>query len=156
MASVGVWILVTLGVAPVGAAAEESVGAAAQEPAPSAGPLTSPAGIQSEDPSAHLQYASILFYRGRQLLSPLGDREAALAVFRVVEAELLEARRLSEQHPDGVERRLLRSQCAFLLGDLHFFVFEDHALAQAFYQESLEQFPDHAGALEALKRFPAP
>jgi hypothetical protein len=110
-------------------------------------------GINSADPSAHLNYASILFYKGRQEMAS-GDQGMSTETFKEMEAELLLALQLSESQPDGLERRLLRSQCAFLLGDLQLFIFKDSQKAKTFYQQAVEQFPDHQGAVAALKRLP--
>jgi hypothetical protein len=108
--------------------------------------------IQSDDPAVHLNYATILFYKGRGQLGQ-GQAEAATVTFQEMEAELTLAMTLSEQDADSQRRQLLRSQTAFLLGDLHFFVFKDRDKAKAFYEESVKNFPEHHGAVEALKRF---
>jgi len=108
--------------------------------------------IQSEDPAVHLNYATILFYKGRGQMGQ-GETDAAKATFREVQAELELAMKLSEQDPDDMRRQLLRSQAAFLLGDVSLFVLKDRDKAKAFYEESIKHFPQHAGAVEALKRF---
>ena len=134
------------------AASPPAVPGQSSAPASGAAAAAAPATIQSDDASVHLTYASILFYKGRSLLQA-GDREHAERVFKTVEAELRDALRLSEHDEDAQRRGLLRSQSAFLMGDLYFFVFNDAATAKAFYQESLQDFPEHEGAREALKQF---
>jgi len=116
------------------------------------GPSARTSVVTSQDPSAHLNYASILFYKGRRLLQS-GDHEGSEAVFKEVEQELLLAARLSDNDTEDLRRRLLKSQCAFLLGDVYLFVFKDRQKAKAAYQDSLGHFPEHDGAREALKRF---
>ena len=108
--------------------------------------------IRSEDPAVHLNYATILFYKGKGQMGQ-GQADAAKVTFQEVETELNLAMTLSEQDADDQRRQLLRSQAAFLLGDLNFFVFKDRDKAKAFYQESIKNFPEHSGAVEALKRF---
>ena len=110
---------------------------------------------ESDDASVHLNFASILFYKGRRLLQT-GDATAGGAVFKVIEQELQLALQLSEHDPNERRRQLLRSQSAYLLGDVNLFVFKDHEKAKAFYEEALRYFPEHDGAIEALKRFGAP
>ena len=113
---------------------------------------TASAEIRSEDSAVHLNYATILFYKGRGQMGQ-GETDAAKTTFQEAEAELNLAMTLSERDTDDQRRQLLRSQAAFLLGDLHFFVFKDRDKAKAFYQESIKNFPEHSGAVEALKRF---
>lgn len=107
---------------------------------------------ESSDPSVHLNYASIIFYKGRSLLQG-GDKEAGEAVFEDVERELRLAMKLSESDTDERRRALLNSQSAYLLGDVYFFVFNDREKAKASYQEALRYVPDHDGAVQALQRF---
>ncbi|MBI4004447.1 MAG: hypothetical protein HY353_05435 [Candidatus Omnitrophica bacterium] len=116
--------------------------------------LTGTAGaeIHSDDPAVHLNYATILFYKGRGQMGQ-GQADAATVTFQEMEAELNLAMTLSERDADDQRRQLLRSQTAFLLGDLHFFVFKERDKAKAFYEESIKNFPEHHGAAEALKRF---
>ncbi len=122
--------------------------AATTAPAPVAGGYASP--VDSTDASAHLHYASILFYKARLALAE--DEPTGRALFQEVEAELQLASTLSHAISDQVSRSLLRSQCAFLRGDLSLYITGDPEKAQAYYQESLRNFPDHAGAAGALER----
>lgn len=107
---------------------------------------------ESSDPSVHLNYASILFYKGRNLIQA-GDKEAGETAFKEVERELRLAMKLSESDTDERRHALLNSQSAFLLGEVYFFVFNDREKAKASYQEALRAIPDHDGALQALQRF---
>jgi len=107
---------------------------------------------ESSDPSVHLNYASILFYKGRALMQA-GDKEAGDAVFKDVERELRLAMQLAESDTDERRRALLNGQSAFLLGEVYFFVFNDRDKAKASYEEALRSIPDHDGALQALQRF---
>lgn len=107
---------------------------------------------ESSDPSVHLNYASILFYKGRTLIQA-GEKEKGEAVFKEVERELLSAMKLAALDTDAQRRALLDGQSAFLLGEVYFFVFNDRDKAKTSYQEALRYVPDHHGALEALQRF---
>jgi len=107
---------------------------------------------ESSDPSVHLNYASILFYKGRSLIQG-GDKQGGDAIFEDVERELRLAMKLSESDTDERRKALLNSQSAFLLGEVYFFVFNDREKAKASYQEALRYVPDHDGALQALQRF---
>ena len=81
-----------------------------------------------------------------------GDQVKTQAAFRQVEGELVEALKDAGQEPNVQARKLVSSQSAFLLGDLYFYVFRDAAKAKRFYQDALQFFPQHDGAIEALKR----
>jgi hypothetical protein len=116
--------------------------------------LTSTAATE-DDPSVHLNTASILFYKGIGLLRN-GNKPDSETIFRSVEHELLTAIRLSEQDANAHRHNLLRGQCAFLLGDVYSFVFSNPTIAKAFYQQSVRYVPDHTAAVEALKRLDAP
>ena len=119
--------------------------------ADAAQPAATPASeVESTDPSVHLNYASILFYKGRRLFQT-GDVEQAKAIFKDVERHLREALRLTAQDQDPVRRQLIESQAAFLLGDVHLFVWSDEPAAKAFYEQALAAYPEHDGAREALK-----
>jgi tetratricopeptide (TPR) repeat protein len=107
---------------------------------------------ESSDPSVHLNYASILFYKGRSLIQA-GEKEAGEAIFEEVERELRLAIKLSESDADERRKALLNSQSAYLLGEVYFFVFGDRDKAKASYQEALRAIPDHDGAIQALQRF---
>ena len=106
--------------------------------------------IDSRDATTHLTFATILFYRGLRLMRT-GEPEAARVVFFAIEKELLMASRLADTDQDDRRRGLVKSQCAYLLGDLAAFVLVDKDKAKAFYQEALTYFPEHDGAREALK-----
>jgi len=107
--------------------------------------------IHSEDPSVYLNYASILFYNGQQLLRN-GKDEEAKAVFHNAEQALHVALQRSEADQDQLRRSLLRSQASFLLGELNFFVLGDKAKAKTFYEAALRECPQHAAAVAALAR----
>jgi|GEM_PF-3807732 len=110
-----------------------------------------PAAAAEDDPSVHLNTASILFYKGIDL-SRGGKKSEADAIFKEVEQELLMAIRLAEHDANAHRRNLLSSQCAYLLGDLHAFVFANPAAAKMFYQQSVRYVPDHTAAINALQR----
>ncbi len=129
------------------AQAPEQPAAAAQALTPSLGGVE----LSSQDPAAHLSYASILFYKGRRMLGAGATAEGE-AIFREIEGELHTALKLADQDQDASGRRLLQSQCAFMLGDIRYFVFHDPLTATEFYREALAYFPEHDGASEALKR----
>ncbi len=107
--------------------------------------------IDSQDPSAHLTYASILFYKGLGLLQS-GKSEEGQAVFHTIEGELLLALKLSEPNRDAPDVKLVRSQSAFLLGEVTLNVFKDNAKAKQFYEQALREYPEHDGATRALAR----
>lgn len=121
-------------------------------PAPSAGrPLPKSAEISNEDGATHLAYATILFYKSRDLMAQ-GKRDEAQGVFMEVGQALRTALKRTESGPDTLGRALVRSQAAFMLADLSFYVFQDPAGAKTFYEESLRAISDHAGAQRALDR----
>ncbi len=103
----------------------------------------------SQDPAAHLNYASVMFYKGVGLLQA-GKADESRAVFQAVEAELRLAMELSEPKRAEPDTRLLRSQCAFLLGEVTLNVLNDRDAAKAHYEEALREYPEHDGALRAL------
>jgi len=107
--------------------------------------------IHSEDPSVYLNYATIVFYNGQQILRS-GKREEAQVVFRMAEEALHAAPRLTETDHNQLRRSLLRSQASFLLGELNFFVFNDKEKAKAFYEDALRECPQHAAAVAALAK----
>ena len=107
--------------------------------------------IHSEDPSVYLNYATIVFYNGQQLLRN-GKSEEAQTVFRNAEQALDTVLRLSEADSDRLRRSLVRSQASFLLGDLNAFVFGDKGKAKTFYEAALRECPRHAAAAAALMR----
>ncbi|MDP3703021.1 MAG: hypothetical protein Q8R78_01325, partial [Candidatus Omnitrophota bacterium] len=107
--------------------------------------------IHSEDPSVYLNYASILFYNGQQLLRG-GKSEEAQTVFRNAEQALHSALQRSEADQDPLRRSLIRSQSSFLLGELNFFVFGDKEKAKTLYEDALRECPQHAAAVAALGR----
>jgi len=113
-----------------------------------------PAASTEDDPSVHLNTASILFYKGVGLLRS-GNKPDSETIFRDVEQELLTAIRLSEHDANAHRRNLLRGQCAYLLGDVYSSVFPNPTAAKAFYQQSVRYVPDHAAAVNALKRLDA-
>ena len=103
------------------------------------------------DPSTRLTYASILFYQARRLMQ-IGNQAAAQDAFRRVEHELVIALKNANHEPDLLAQNLVGSQSAFMLGDLYMHVFQDAVKAKQFYQDALKFFPEHDGAIEALKR----
>ena len=120
-------------------------------PAPVAVPSMSGVNLSSADPTVHLNYASILFYKGRRLMQE-GNLASGEAVFREVEGELHQALTLAEQDPDASGRAILQSQSTFMLGDIAYFVHHNGKQAVEFYRQALTYFPQHDGASEALKR----
>ena len=131
---------------PAARSEEPSVGAAQAQALPQA-----VSDIHSEDPSVYLNYATVEFYNGQQLLRGGKDQEAK-AVFRNAEQALQLALQLSESDQDSVRRSLVRSQSSYLLGDLSFCVFGDKAKAKTFYEDALRECPQHAAAIAALAR----
>ena len=107
-------------------------------------------GADPHDPEIRLNYASIRFYRARRLL--LTDIPAAQLEFKGIEGQLIAALQLSEADEAHPGKQLLRSQSAFMLGDLYWYIFHDSARAKTMYQDALRYFPEHDGASEALKR----
>jgi hypothetical protein len=107
--------------------------------------------IHSDDPSVYLNYATIMFYNGQQLLRG-GKSEEAQTVFRHSEEALHVALQRSEADPDRLRRSLVRSQASFLLGELNFFVLGDKAKAKTLYEDALRECPQHAAAVAALAR----
>jgi hypothetical protein len=121
------------------------------DPAPSAGGID----LQSQDAAAHLTYASIIFYKGRRLLQA-GDEAGAGAIFRAVEAALHKALELASKDQDASRRALVQSQSAFMLGDIALFVRKSPEEAKTFYQQSLQYYPEHDGAVQAMGRLLMP
>ena len=117
---------------------------------PSAGPAPTESLLQSSDAGMHLTHASIQFYHAQRLLTS-GEQGAGETLFRHIEQELLEAQRLSLDDPDAERRRLVKGQAAFLLGQIHQFVFKDPGKAQQAYEQALAEVADHDGARQALK-----
>ena len=111
--------------------------------------------IHSDDPSVYLNYASILFYSGQELLRG-GKNEEAQTVFRNAEQALHSALQLSEADQDHLRRSLVRSQSSFLLGELNFFVFGDKKKAKTLYEDALKECPKHTAAAAALMRMLTP
>lgn len=107
--------------------------------------------LVNEDPAACLDYATILFYKARDLMAE-GKRDEAQAVFMEVGQALRAVLQRAESRPESVGRALVRSQAAFMLGDLSLYVFQDPAGAKTFYEQSLRDITDHAGARRALDR----
>lgn len=105
-------------------------------------------GMAPEDAGWHMNYGSMLFAKGQQMFET-GLKEEARGVFKDAENELLAAVKLF-----GQADAMPVSQCYFLLGDIYFYVHEDKARAKAFYQQSLDHYPQHGGSLEAMKRVP--
>ena len=121
--------------------------AAAVEPA--AGDASDP-GVLS-DPHALLTYGSVLFYEGQAVLRGAHPADAE-PVFRRAEDALVRAVRASDGQADSPSWRLLRGQCAYLLGDLNVYVFNDPAVAKALYEQTLRYVPTHAPAQGAVAR----
>ncbi len=120
-------------------------------PAPAASDYVSP--VTSQDAAAHLNYASILFYKAGAMLSQ--DPQSGQRLFREVGDELQMAMTLSESAPNDMSRSLLRSQAEFLLGELAFHVLHNREQAKQYYQASLKDFANHAGAAAALIKLEA-
>ena len=106
------------------------------------------------DPIVHLNYASVLFYRGKDLIEA-GKNTQGRMLFKEVQRELELTMTLADDSADG---RAIKGQCAFLLGDTALYAFEDSEQATMWYEKSLEYNPaqEHvARALAKLKQ-PAP
>jgi len=104
----------------------------------------------SADAGAHLAYATIVFYRAHTMFQ-FGKRKESEQLFRDIVLELTKAIELSAQDADAVSRNLVRSQSAYLLGDISSYVFSDPTAAKAFYEEALRYFPAHSAAEISLK-----
>ena len=115
-------------------------------PAPAADGYVSP--VTSQDGAAHLNYASILFYKAGATLQQ--DPQTGQRLFGEVEAELQMALSLSEAAPDDVARSLLRSQTSYLLGELAFHVHHDKAKAKVLYQDALKYYAGHGAAAASM------
>ena len=158
----GVMIAAIAACSPISAAAESSAESPQSAAAPSASAPATPAvalpksidELPNESAAVCLDYATILFYKARALLFQ-GKGDEAKAEFQNVGDALRAAMKRSEHDPDNVARALVRSQAAFMLGDLSFFVFKDRDGAKALYEESLHAISDHAGAQAALSRLSA-
>ncbi len=103
--------------------------------------------IEARDGSLHMNYAGMLFMKG-QKLHEMGNKEETKPIFNEVEKELYLAIPLFKDDEGG---NILKSQCSFLLGDVYFYVYNDREKAKDFYQRALEYYPEHGGALNALK-----
>jgi hypothetical protein len=103
----------------------------------------------SQDAAEQLNYASILFYKARRVLTT--DRAAGEAIFREVEAALRRALELAAAQPDTLSRALLQSQCAYMLGDIALFVRRDADSAMESYRLALQHYPEHDGAEQAMQ-----
>lgn len=108
--------------------------------------------VAPEEPDIHMNYASVLFVKGQQILQA-GDKENGRAIFNEIENELLLAIKLYKDKPSKDKDNSSKAQCAFLLGDIYFYVYEDKDKAKALYQKALEYYPEHSGAMESLKSF---
>lgn len=143
-----------IGVAPVIVWAEDAPDALAQleQGTVSSGTALTPAAIaDSQDAGERLTYASLLFYRD---LASLRDSAPSAALFQEVEQELQMVIRLSAADANERRRNLLRSQAAYMLGDVWRYVKKDPAKAKAFYRQAVRYVPEHTAANEALKRLP--
>jgi tetratricopeptide (TPR) repeat protein len=89
--------------------------------------------ITPEDPGLHMNYGSMLFTKGQNVFES-GNSQEGKAIFKEVEQELSLAIQLFKESDN-----ILKSQCSFLLGDL--------------YKKALEYYPEHGGAIDALKKF---
>ena len=105
----------------------------------------------SQDAGARLTYASLLFYRDLNLLR---DGKPPAELFAEVEQELSMVIRLSGAEAQEPGRSLLRSQAAYMLGDVYLYVKKDPVKAKAFYLQAVRYVPEHAAAAAALKRMP--
>jgi tetratricopeptide (TPR) repeat protein len=104
--------------------------------------------IAPEDASWHMNYGSMLFSKGG-IMYKRGEKQESIGVFEEAEEELLLAITLFKEEKENI----LKSHCYYLIGDIHFYPFEDKDKAKTFYQKSLEYYPQHGEATEALKRF---
>jgi tetratricopeptide (TPR) repeat protein len=102
--------------------------------------------LEPEKPDWHMNYGSILFTIGAQLFQK-GNAETAKPILQESERQLLWAADLFTKSADNS----MKAQCFYLLGDIYWHVVNDKEKAKSFYQKSLALYPQHAGALEALK-----
>ncbi|HTY44785.1 MAG TPA: tetratricopeptide repeat protein [Patescibacteria group bacterium] len=104
--------------------------------------------LEPEKPDWHMDYGSILFNIGAQLFQK-GNTETAKPILQESERQLLLATDLFVKSTDSA----MKAQCFYLLGEIYRHVINDKEKAKSFYQQSLALYPQHAGALEALKGF---
>lgn len=108
--------------------------------------------LAPQEPLANLNYGTVLFKAGQRALQA-GQTEQGTAMFRDAEKALQAALRLAKGESNPALRKQCKSQAAFLLGDIQFYVFKDKARAKRYYQETLWYDPRHPGALAARERF---
>ncbi|MDD5119791.1 MAG: hypothetical protein PHR84_00565 [Candidatus Omnitrophica bacterium] len=103
--------------------------------------------ISPDDASWHMNYGSMLFTKGQQIFQS-GNKQDADGVLKEAEEELLLAVDLFKTNDF-----MLISQCYFLIGDIYFYAYSNKNQAKIFYQKSLGYYPEHGGAIEAMKRY---
>jgi len=97
-----------------------------------------------QKPAWYMNYGSFLFIKGQQILQS-GSTQEAYSIFKQAEKELLSAVQLFKESDNQ-----LKSHCFFLIGDIYNYVYNEKEKAKAFYQKSLELYPEHDGARNAL------
>ena len=94
----------------------------------------------------HMNYGSMLFVIGAQIYQK-GNAEGAAPIFQEAERQLLWATEMFTKKEEGT----LKAQCYYVLGDISLHVKQDKEKAKGFYQKALVCYPQHGGAIEALK-----
>src|SRR3989338_672711 len=98
-----------------------------------------------QKPDWHMNYGSLLFTKGQQIFQS-GNVQEAQGIFKEAEKELFWATQLFKEADNK-----LKSHSFFLLGDIYYHVYGEKEKAKSFYQKSLELYPGHQEARDALK-----
>ena len=99
---------------------------------------------------ALLNAATLLFYRAQEMMRNSEDQAQAHAMFTETQRVLTIA--LEAPAQAGEAGRIAKSQCAFLLGQLAQFVWQDPEQARTRYNEALQYFPEHPATIRALQQ----
>lgn len=102
----------------------------------------------------HLNYGTMLMEKGISL-SEQGYKDEAKEILKDAEKVLLLAIELfrDEEHFADERYKIIKSNTYFLLGEIYFYPFADKDKAKVFYENALELYPKHPGALSAMKNF---
>ena len=102
--------------------------------------------LDPQVPEWHMNYGSFLFLKGQKIFQAGGAQEARV-ILKGAEKELLLAVELFKEK-DVVQK----SHCLFLVGDIYYYVYGENEKAKGFYAKSLELYPEHEGAKQALAK----
>jgi len=103
--------------------------------------------IEPNNPTLHMNYASILMAQGRTLFEAGQIPEADMLLKEAEEHLLLAAKLFKNSAPD----RLSRSQCYALLGDIYLYAFGQKDKALKFYQQAITEDSANSGVKEIIK-----